>query len=342
MKIGVEKSMDRIKLTEELSRLIKTTRISNNIKAIELANYLGKSVAYVTKLENTQFKSIDYNLLINMLQFLTKESGENFNEFISKTLEKCSIEKANEEDWFVKFDRELRRIPIPQKLIEFISEELLNHNIKSTELIEYINKNEDLDDLNVDLSKYDHNARVAIDNRTCIIFDLDANFIDDILSKKIKSINYISMLAIIYHLNKLNTENKDEAYSNSIKILNSFRFYTLNERDKLLKNSDTRKIQNEILSEYEKKNIKYVNNILRKIKIISDWNVDYANEKLAELEKTFNIDDPSFSLALICRKFYKLKNLNINDKRVFLKEMDDLITRFENIEYTENDNFEAY
>ena len=183
--------MSKIRLTKELSNLIRNTRLNNKIKAIELAKYLNKSISYVSKLENSDLKYIDFKLVENILKFLTKNSNEDFQSFINKTIEKFHIEeidenkiKEEEQDWIIKFELE---ITISNQLINFIKEELSQLNISSKKLIEIINENKDIQNMNIDFNKYAKNTGIEIDNNSVIIFDLNKNIIDDILNKKLKS-----------------------------------------------------------------------------------------------------------------------------------------------------------
>lgn len=335
----------KVKLTDELSKLIKNTRISNKIKSTELAEHLGKSVAYVSKLENKRFKYIDFNLLNDILKFLTKDTNENFDDFITKTLEKCHIEKIEEddEDWLFKFDEEVRQIPIPKELAAYIDEKVKELNLTSEQLVNIINENRDLED--IDSSKYDKNVLIKTqdkDDSFFIIFNLDKNLITDILSEKKKTINYITMNGILYNIFRLQKHTIKDSSTEAQKTLASFKFYTLGQRNKLIRQKHQQENLDTILSEYDSKNIEYVNNILDSIKMLSAWNIEYSNSYLEELSESFNIDDTSFILAIIGRPFYKLKNLDKGNKNNFLKELSNLINKFSKIEYDESNDFNEY
>lgn len=341
--------MSKIRLTKELSNLIRNTRLNNKIKAIELAKYLNKSISYVSKLENSDLKYIDFKLVENILKFLTKNSNEDFQSFINKTIEKFHIEeidenkiKEEEQDWIIKFELEIRQIPISNQLINFIKEELSQLNISSKKLIEIINENKDIQNMNIDFNKYAKNTGIEIDNNSVIIFDLNKNIIDDILNKKLKSVNYITMRGIIYYIFRLKKYNEEDSYKKTNEILNKYKFFTLGEKFHYLQQNQGKSELNTILNEYDTENIKYIKKILSTINVLSDWKIEYVNKFLKQLSDSFDIDDKPFILAIIGKEFYKLQNLNKNDKKRFLHELDDLVNSFSKIEYDQIDEFNEY
>lgn len=335
--------MAKIKLTEELAKTIRNTRIANNIKTIELAKEIDKSTAYISKLEAGGFKNIDFHMLLDIFKFIIGDK-EDFNDFVEKTLEKCHIEFTDEElekqKWMLKFDTEVRQIPISQELVGFISDKLKHLNISAESVIREINKNTELKECNIKIKdEYEFNTYIEDEGKTFIVYNLEDDLLAKILARNIKSVNYITMKGIIRILLKLQgvSDNEDKA----VEILNSFKFYTLAERNKLLSKNEHDKAINEILNDYDRDNIKYVNSIFGNIKILSNWNIDYTNERLENLAKSFDTDAP-FILSVIGRNYFDLKDLKVEDKKKFLTELKELINKFAKITYDEKDNFNEY
>lgn len=336
-------SRTKVRLTDELSKLIKNTRINNGIKSSDLANHIEKSVAYVSKLESTGLKYIDFNLLKDILEFLTKNTKEDFDDFITKTLEKFHIEKIQEEDWVIRFDLELRQIPIPKELVNFINEKLKELNLTPEELVNIINRNEDLKSENMDFSKYDKNTIIRMtDDTRFVIFDLNSSLVRDILNNKKRTINYITMLEIISNIFKLQGINNKNHIDEIEKFLTGLKFYTLNTRNKLLKEKEKEQELHTILNQYDTENLEHITRIFQSIKVLSAWNVDYANHYLKELSESFNINDVPFIIAAVGRKFYNLRNLDKANKKSFLQELDDLIDKYSKLEYDKTNNFDEY
>ena len=351
--------MAKIELTKELSMLIKTLRIENDIKSSELAAKLNKSVAYITKLENYDFKNIDFNVLINILKFVGRfeeKSKEEFNDFINRTLEKCRVELDEEEikrqKWISKFDKETRQIPIPSSLTDFIKNKIEELGMTPKEIINIINRNDELNDdalKKFDLNKYEENSLIiehistedGISTLEFVRFNLKLTLIDDIISKKIKTINYITILVIIKTLFKLDNFDKNTASKKATQILQENKFYTLKEKKLLLKKKRNHLEIENLLSDYDKENIRYVNEVIQHFQMLSDWQIDYTNQKLDNLSKSLDMDAP-FALAIIGQEFYKLDKLKIEDKKRFLDKLNDLINNFSKIDNKGNENFIEY
>ena len=90
-----------------------------------------------------------------------------------------------------------------------------------------------------------------------------------------------------------------------------------------------------------KKILKVVNSLFQHIKMLSDWNIDYTNAKLKNLDDNFNVDPP-FILAVVGSEFSKLKDIKKEDKKEFLSELSTLIDKFSNINPVSNNAFEMY
>lgn len=347
--------MIKVELTNELGSLIKRIRIENDIKSSELAAKLNKSVAYITKLENADFKQIEFDTLIEILKFIgnfESKSDDEFNDFINKILEKCRLEFDDEElekqKWIVKFDKEIRLIPIPNTLINFIKDKMSELNIIGEYIINEINKNEELNDYDlkaIDLNKVKANSIFIKYTKDSILefvkFDLKTTLIDNIISKKIKTINYITILSIIKTIFKLDNFDTNTAYEKAVDILKQNKIYTLKERNELLRQKRNSIEIDHLLSDYDKDNIKYVNKIISHFKMLSDWQIDYTNPKLNNLSKSLDADAP-FVLAIVGQDFFKLDKLKVEDKKRFLEKLSDLVETFSKIEYEEKESFIEY
>lgn len=62
--------MARYDVTPELASIIKSTRIVNNVTAKSVAEHIGKSQSYISKLEKGGIKSIEENELISIFKFI--------------------------------------------------------------------------------------------------------------------------------------------------------------------------------------------------------------------------------------------------------------------------------
>ena len=115
--------MPKTPVTLELAATLKTVRTEKGIQAQTLAEHIGKSNAYITKLEKAELKFIDNDLLDQIFAFIMGDDTD--SDIIAKktqelTKQNLSDEKIDDQLWFVNFDTVYRRLPIPEKLIQFI------------------------------------------------------------------------------------------------------------------------------------------------------------------------------------------------------------------------------
>jgi len=65
-----------INLNIKNCQLLKDFRLSKNVTATDIATEIGRSNAYVTKLEKGDYKTIDDNVLNKIIQFISKDINE--------------------------------------------------------------------------------------------------------------------------------------------------------------------------------------------------------------------------------------------------------------------------
>ncbi|MGF7050110.1 transcriptional regulator with XRE-family HTH domain [Paenibacillus sp. DS2015] len=338
--------MPKVKLTEELSKAIKNTRNDKGVKASDLAAHIDRSLAYISKLENHNAEFVDLEVLYNIFEFLMGKT-EDFLEYIQPLLEKTTIEltpdEIKEQEWIQVFDLEYRRIPISDSLITFIKEMLKKLGLTSNQVILKMNKNEELSYRNILQQKTNSliYERSKEKSTSYIVFDLKETLLEDILNKKISNINYITMEGIVRTLYKLHDLSVDEASEKAVSTLNEHKFFSLYEKKELLREKINGEELDMVLTEFDKMNITVVNTIMKHLKMLSDWNIDYANQKLKNLEESFAID-PSFILAVIGSEFFKLTNLDKEEKKSFLSDLSALIDKHSDKPTVSEEKFEAY
>jgi len=340
--------MPKVKLTEELSKAIKNTRNDKGVHAADLAQHLEKSVAFISKLENNKAEYVEFEVLLSIFRFLLG-SKEEFEAYIQPLLEKSTMELTEKEiekqEWIQVFDLQIRQIPIPTSLISFLSEKISEIAVSQEEVIEKMNRNEELDIDTDELESKPTNVLIFDRKRqegySYIVFEQKKSLLTDLLEGKIQTINYILMEGIIRTIYKMDGHSPESAATIAVSTLNSHKFYSLYEKKKLLRGNQRGVELNALLSEHDKQNIQSVNAIIRHIKILSDWNVDYANRKLKNLEESFKID-PSFILAVIGSEFFKLSSLDKDERKAFLTDLAVLIDRYSDKPAVSKEKYEEY
>jgi|SRR5690554_1091887 len=336
--------MAKVNITKELAEKIKELRIINKVKAIDLAEHIKKSSAYITKLENGNIKTLDYDELLTIFNFISKNEDD-----LEKIINKLSLEldskDLEDQTWFMNFDIVERKIPIPGDLVDFINKKISDLGLTISYVVDYVNKNEDLSDIiiehNIDINKFDSNLwhTVYIDGKpvSFIILKLNLNDIIDILEKKQDTSNYVTIQGILYNLfrlehglnNPLREEENIRIKKEVIKILNSFKFYSSTEKSRILETAATKQEFDSLLNEFDITNKKLINEFLGYISFLSDFNVKYTNEKLALLNRNFKWD-PSYILAISSLPFYELENMSKSLKSNLLNDIRKLVDEYKN------------
>lgn len=337
--------MAKVNITKELAEKIKELRIANKIKAIELAEHIKKSPAYITKLENGEIKTLEYDELLIIFKFLSKDEAD-LGKIIDKLSLELNSEELKEQTWFSNFDTVVREIPIPSELVDYINRKISDLGLTISYVVDYVNKNEDLVDLikkyNLDINKFKSNYWHTYEfpdgnNGSFIIMNLNLNHITKILEKKVDTSNYVTIQSLLYNLFRIEhgldkpiTEEENLDIKNKVRdILNSYKFYSTFEKNKVLENAVTKQEFDSLLNEFDITNRKLINELLGYIRFLSEFNVKYTNDKIVLVNRNFNWDS-SFSLTLASLPFYDLDNISKSLKSSLLEEIRELINKYKN------------
>ena len=112
--------MPRYEVTPGLAETLRSIRLQNKIQANKLAVHIGKSPAYISKLENGSIQTITPDELSKILRFISGEahSTELAEQIYASLKLKYSAKEIEEQLWFTNYDTVECRIPLPPALIE--------------------------------------------------------------------------------------------------------------------------------------------------------------------------------------------------------------------------------
>lgn len=324
--------MPYVTVTQELGKIIKSERQSRNIFVKDIIPNIKKSLAYFSKIENAKVDKIELSTLYTIFENIIEK--ENFNTYMSNLLQKVTIglteEEIKNEEWMHTFDMQYREIPISEEICNFIHEKLKTRSISAQDVIKRLNKNEALDSQeqyedNQVYAKYDNDGAMT----SSIKFNLPDDFLDDILSGKIDTINYINMLGIIYVLFRFEGFSDKESMEKSQKYLYENKFYTLLEKNRLLRDaSKNGKVEiDSVLSPEDKEYLSISRDVSKKFKLLSDQNIKYANSKLKIFNENLR-DEPGITFAIIGLPLSNLKGISKDTKKQFIQDIKALINKY--------------
>lgn len=353
--------MAKYDVTNELAEIIKSTRIQNHISAKSVAEHIGKSQSYMSKLEKGDIKSINESELTAIFKYIFN-SDEDFQNFLNTTLSQIlktldlrfTDEEINEQLWFCNYDTVLRLIPIPEVLIDDLNSRIGNLDLSIKELCSRINANEGIHPKVTNTDKYPFNEWQALVVNHQVEFSfikmkVDQSNIEGILNKSCNSSNYVTMQAIVYYLLKIenygdkvdiSSAENDNLMVKTIDYLNYNRFYSLSEKRRIRKQAKSKTELDNLLSSFDKDNIVLINDIISAFKIYSELNIAETNEFLRGFVSNLKWDN-AFMMNLISMDFFKMTNLSFSLKKSMLSEIREIVEKYNTIP-DEQKNIETY
>lgn len=343
--------MIRYEVTPQLAGTIKTLRQNRNITAKFIADSIGKSQSYISRLEKGGIKTItdeELKLIFRLLFPEQKEiPNEDILELVLKTGESKYLESQNnfdDEVWFYNFDTVERWIPIPPEIIDDIIARMNGISLSIVDLVNRINSNEDIrEEKIVDpalMDGYWHNIAKPNEKPLLVIFmKIEETTVQKILAKDQRSANYVTILALVYYLIKfekeLSTVKDESAWKAAIDYLNQHKFYSISEKSKLLKNIEDESQYETLLTTFEKDNRQYIEHILEIFRSMSTYDLESVNKNLSAFSK--NLDwDCGFMMNVISIPFSDFSNMSFTLKKQLLNEIKEITAKYSLIPKDQN------
>lgn len=334
--------MPNFELTENLRQTIRDLRKKKKKRGDELSKELGKGASYISQIENGKIKEIDFELLTEIFHKITDLPENEYNNFLNKLLDDAVSHMTKDEllheKWMHQFNHEIRKFPISDSIISFITSHLNSLGYSPEEFVNIINENRALGDIEIpepnklNIEVIDRgNGNVGI--FSSIRFDLPLDFLDNIISKRIQTINYINMQGIIFNIFLLeNGNNIEDAHTQTDKILYDNQFYTINERNKLIRTKVEEKVKNNEEftyydvqpTDYDKQYTKLMSEIEDGLDFLRDKDIVYTCKRLETLSRNMH-DDLGFTIAIMSSPLHKIPN---EKKQEFWSEYQQLIKSF--------------
>ena len=227
----------KVRLTDLLRDTIKDLRKTYNKRGDVLSKELDRGASYVSQLENGKIKDIEFDLLDTMFQRIIGLSGDYYNDYIQKYIydiiqNTTSREILYNEEWIHIFVMQVFQIEISDTIIEVIEKKLKQLDYTAEQLVKEINKNKFqrqwLDVKREENKMYITVGSYSYDNYwmfTDIIYSLQNDYVEKILSKEITTSNYIIMEGILSNLYIIESDVKGAAMKRAQKILFDNNFF---------------------------------------------------------------------------------------------------------------------
>lgn len=344
--------MPKFDVTPELATTIKTVRIQNHITSKSVAEHIGKSQSYMSKLEKGDIKSIEESELTSILKFIFSNNSDDFQDFLNSTLGKIldtlevrfSNEEISNQLWFDNYDKIRRLIPIPEALIDELTAQMNLLGLSPEKLCLRINSNEGLLEKITNLDQYPFNewqARV-VNHKIDFYFikmKVDLDRIKKILEKKTISANYATILSIAYYVLKTKdfeektiiSDAEDRGLMRKAKeFLISHKFFSLTDKRVMRNKAQSESERDALLSSFDKENSEIINELLEGLQVFSELDIARVNESLKTFVENLKWDG-SFIMKLINIPFYKMDKASFTIKKEMLKEVQATFEKYQDI-----------
>lgn len=342
--------MAKFEVTLELASIIKSSRAQNNITAKSVAEHIGKSQSYISRLEKAEIKTIEEQELTEIFKFIyhNDDKQSSLDSILEKIYGTISIQFTNEEidqqRWWLNYDSVVRYIPIPAELIDDMLSRMEHMGLTTNELCRRINANEALPPQITNNNQYRFNEwQTIIKNhkieKTFIKIKMTEETLSDILNKKITSTNYISLLSISYYLAKIEKygsqvsitdEENRELNDVACNYLSEFKFLTIAGKNNLQRLAKTEEERENLISSFDRENFELVNNIITAYKVYSELDIQTSNKVLKKLVKNLKWD-LGFMMALTSIEYCQLQDTSFSNKTNLLREIKDLIKKYQDL-----------
>jgi transcriptional regulator with XRE-family HTH domain len=323
-----------VHIDDTLRNTIKDERKKRGIRGDVLAKDINKSASYISQIENGTISTMDISILYAIFKRIIDLPEKDLSDYLIKTFNKnikFTKDDIHKKEWLLNLEYQFRLFPITPEIINFLETKLKELDITPKDLVLKINKNEDLDDDlldklkdNVVWVKMNENGQI----QTAIKFALNEDYIDNILEKKIRTINKINMDGILYNIYKLEGMNPFDANIKADKNLLDFKFYTLEERNIRIKEAKTenKDLSTMILKEDTECN-NYINKIIKHFIALRDINPVYGIDVFSVFYKSLSLNK-KLMYSLLKLDFSKLKDISDERKKNFIDDIEQLLSKY--------------
>lgn len=346
--------MPRAIVTPELAETLRGIRLQNKIQAKSLAAYIGKSPAFISKLESGNIQTIDTKELYSILQFISGEnSSTELAEQIYASLRfKYSSKEIEEQLWFTNYDTVECLLPIPEALIDDMVTRLGTLGVSRSYLNTRINANEalspeDINDDSIEFNQWYHQSSIG-GNAQSIKIKLSEQRMNAILDKEVDVAPYVFVFCILFYILKIEKyghtidlldDENSELMRMTTDILNSHKFLCISEKNNLIAEKETQEEVYEILSSFDNANIEILSDIISGFRFASEHNIKTTNEQLQAFRQNMHWD-LGFMLRVISLDFKSLEKTSFSNKKALISEMEKLVSKYAQL--AEMHNIEEY
>lgn len=328
-------------VTPELALLLKTVRTQNGISAKELAEHIGRSPSYLSKLENGDIKTIQQADLTDILSFIHR--GESFYDVVLPNIMRVlgtfqDPSRILSQTWLLQYDTVDRLVCVPEKLGAEMAHRMKTLNISAHELANLINSNPDTSLPPATPSNQILEIEHGELRRISLKVRVTSEDIEGMLDHRDASTPYIIAHATLFMLIKLEKygrgdykmppEESSAVLRETALLLDRFDIHSVTGFSHMVSSSDF--VASQILSirAFGSVDSEIVCSIIDAFREALDHDGMDTVQQLDALSRNLSWD-PAFTLKMLGLPFYRLDNLSFHQKSSMLKDITDILERYD-------------
>lgn len=333
--------MIKFQVTQELTTLLKMLRTQNHISATDLATHIGKSVSYISKLENHQIKTIQEKELTSILSFITV--GEDFFadkypsiiQLLSTFIEP---EQIIRQLWLIHYEAFLRPVTIPEAVIEDFTKRLNRLHTTAEEFVDRINACEDFKYL----KKLPPNqiVEVSYHNKKSIFihFVIDKNAFVTFLNHQPTFLRQSDLFRIVLQFYReellpgvaINDENEDMILNHTVTYLEHYNLCPMIYQCFMPSPQELHTSLLSMKQSYASNSSKQISEKLQLLQETVSAGELGTITAMETLQENLNWD-PAFTLKILNIPFHELESMSFHFKKELLDEINAIFQKYKNI-----------
>lgn len=333
---GMGKGM-KFEVTPELASLLKTVRVRNGVSSKDVAEHLGKSPSYLSKLEGGGVRSIDAAQLKDVFGFIF--GGSDFYEVVMPELAALLLNtvagnRLVDQVWFLQYDVIERPVEVPEGMAAEISHNFDAMHVAPKQVAAFINSNIDSEMT----AAFPANEVIAMDysgNRRLLIrADFPESAVEQVIRGKAPKTSYIILHTIVHAMfrmqrypgvqTKLPPEDAVTLLNSAAEYMDRWNIHSLVGFSHYLASDEFIAGQMPLASTQSG----IVERISAQLSEIVDHDSLNAISELNTFSKTLDWD-PAFALKIIGLPFSKLNGMSFANKRKLVEELAELVDRYD-------------
>lgn len=326
-------------ITPELSLLIKTLRTQNNVPSKVLAEHIGRSPSYLTKVETGKVKMIRGEVLYAIFDDLCQGEvfyPDKFNTVVKVLSQIAEPDRFFQQKWMLQMDVFDRPVDMPEKMAADVRDRLKRLGYTIDDLAEVMNANKDL----YGASEYPVNEIVMVGSEDGSIFRIrffiEPEKLKDLLEARDLTTNYETCYNIGFSLAKLEKygdaghlepDKAQEVLAEVSAYLASYDLYSMSKYGQVLASSEFQSRQQLLIDTFRTASSRSINEIIDIFNSVAEIDKKMAANSVDRMRDNMEWD-PAFMLNLISLRFSDLKELSHSNRKELLDEIKSVYRKY--------------